>query len=148
MRGLRGKRVLITGGAGGIGAATAKRFLDEGAHVVVLDCDNEALSRIKDELPSLSRTISADVTDADAVARAFGELDKLLGGLDVLINNAGISVRQPFMDITPQQWRMVMDVNLNGLFFVAQQAARRMLAGNDGVILNMGSTNGIMGYPF
>jgi meso-butanediol dehydrogenase/(S,S)-butanediol dehydrogenase/diacetyl reductase len=148
MRGLGSKRVLITGGAGGIGAATAKRFLEEGAHVVVLDCNNEALSRIKDELPSLSRTISADVTDADAVARAFGELDKLLGGLDVLINNAGISVRQPFIDITPQQWRMVMDVNLNGMFFVAQQAARRMLAGNGGVILNMGSTNGIMGYPF
>jgi meso-butanediol dehydrogenase/(S,S)-butanediol dehydrogenase/diacetyl reductase len=148
MRGLRGKRVLITGGAGGIGAATAKRFLDEGARVVVLDCDNEALSRIKDELPSLSGIISADVSDADAVARAFGELDKLLGGLDVLINNAGISVRRPFMDITPQQWRMVMDVNLNGMFFVAQQAARRMLAGDGGVILNMGSTNGIMGYPF
>jgi len=148
MRGLRGKRVLITGGAGGIGAATAERFLDEGAHVVVLDCNNEALSRIKDELPSLSGIISADVSDADAVARAFGELDKLLGGLDVLINNAGISVRQPFMDISPQQWRMVMDVNLNGMFFVAQQAARRMLAGDGGVILNMGSTNGIMGYPF
>lgn len=147
MRGLRDKRVLITGGAGGIGAATAKRFLDEGAHVVVLDCNNEALSRVKDELPSLSGIISADVSDADAVARAFGELDKLLGGLDVLINNAGISVRQPFMDITPQQWRMVMDVNLNGMFFVAQQAARRMLAGDGGVILNMGSTNGIMGYP-
>jgi meso-butanediol dehydrogenase/(S,S)-butanediol dehydrogenase/diacetyl reductase len=147
MRGLRGKRVLITGGAGGIGAATAKRFLDEGAHVVVLDCNNEALSRVKDELPSLSGIISADVSDADAVARAFSELDKLLGGLDVLINNAGISVRQPFMDITPQQWRMVMDVNLNGMFFVAQQAARRMLANDGGVILNMGSTNGIMGYP-
>lgn len=148
MQGLRGKRVLITGGAGGIGAATAKRFLDEGSHVVVLDCNNEALSRIKDELPSLSGTISADVSDADAVACAFGELDKLLGGLNVLINNAGISVRRPFMDITPQQWRMVMDVNLNGMFFVAQQAARRMLAGDGGVILNMGSTNGIMGYPF
>jgi meso-butanediol dehydrogenase/(S,S)-butanediol dehydrogenase/diacetyl reductase len=148
MRGLRGKRVLITGGAGGIGAATAERFLDEGAHVIVLDCNDEALSRIKDALPSLSGTISADVSNADAVAHAFGELDKLLGGLDVLINNAGISVREPFMDITPQQWRMVMDVNLNGMFFVAQQAARRMLAGDGGVILNMGSTNGIMGYPF
>jgi meso-butanediol dehydrogenase/(S,S)-butanediol dehydrogenase/diacetyl reductase len=148
MRGLRGKRVLITGGAGGIGAATAKRFLHEDAHVVVLDCNNEALGRVKDELPSLSGTIIADVSDADAVARAFRELDKLLGGLDVLINNAGISFRQPFMDITPQQWRMVMDVNLNGMFFVAQHAARRMLASNGGVILNMGSTNGIMGYPF
>ncbi len=148
MRGLRDKRVLITGGASGIGAATAKRFLEEGARVVVLDCNDEALRRIEKSLPSLSGTISADVSDADAVARAFGELNKLLGGLDVLINNAGISVRQSFMDITPEQWRRVMDVNLNGMFFVAQQAARRMLAGDGGVILNMGSTNGIMGYPF
>jgi len=148
MRGLRGKRVLITGGASGIGAATAKRFLEEGARVVVLDCNEESLIRIKDALPSLSGTINADVSDADAVARAFSELDELLGGLDVLINNAGISVRHSFMDITPEQWRRVMDVNLNGMFFVAQQAARRMLAGDGGVILNMGSTNGIMGYPF
>lgn len=148
MRGLRGKRVLITGGARGIGAATAERFLEEGARVVVLDCNEEALRRIKDALPSLSGTICADVSDADTVARAFDELDELLGGLDVLINNAGISVRQAFMDITPEQWRRVMDVNLNGMFFVAQQAAQRMLAGDGGVILNMGSTNGIVGYPF
>jgi len=148
MRGLKGKRVLITGGARGIGAATAKRFLEEGARVVVLDCDEEGLRRIKDRLPSLSGTICADVSDDDAVARAFDELDKLLGGLDVLINNAGISVRHPFMDITQEEWRRVMDVNLNGMFFVAQKAARRMLAGDGGVILNMGSTNGIMGYPF
>ena len=148
MRGLRGKRVLITGGAGGIGSATAERFLKEGSRGVVLDCNDEALRRIENALPSLSGIINADVSDPDAVARGFGELDELLGGLDVLINNAGISVRQPFMDITPQQWRRVMDINLNGMFFVAQQAARRMLAGDGGVILNMGSTNGIMGYPF
>jgi NAD(P)-dependent dehydrogenase (short-subunit alcohol dehydrogenase family) len=148
MRGLKDKRTLITGGAGGIGTATAERFLDEGARVVVLDCNSEALHRVKHTLPSLNGTINADVSDADSVAQAFDELDELFGGLDVLINNAGISIRQSFMDITPQQWRKVMDVNLNGMFFVAQQAARRMLTGNGGVILNMGSTNGIVGYPF
>jgi len=147
MRGLKGKQVLITGGARGIGAATAKRFLEEGARVVVLDSDDEGLQRIKRELPMLSGTINADVSDPEAVARAFDELDDLLKGLDVLINNAGISIRHPFMDITPQEWRKVMDVNLNGVFYVAQQAARRMLAGG-GVILNMGSTNGLMGYPY
>ncbi len=148
MRGLKDKRVLITGGARGIGAATASRFLEEGARVVVLDIDDEARQRIEDKLPSLSGTVGADVSNHEAVTQAFNELDKLLGGLDVLINNAGISIRHTFMEITPEEWQRVMDVNLNGMFFVAQQAARKMLENGNGVILNMGSTNGMMGYPF
>jgi NAD(P)-dependent dehydrogenase (short-subunit alcohol dehydrogenase family) len=148
MRGLEDKRVLITGGAGGIGAATAARFLDEGSRVVVLDRDEAALRHIKREMPALSGTIVADVSDADDVARAFEELDDLLAGLDVLINNAGISIRHRFMDISPQEWRQVIAVNLDGVFFVAQQAAQRMLAGGGGVILNMGSTSGLMGYHY
>jgi meso-butanediol dehydrogenase/(S,S)-butanediol dehydrogenase/diacetyl reductase len=148
MRGLKGKRVLITGGAGGIGAATAARFLEEGSRVIVLDRDGAALRRIEHETPALSGTIVADVSDADDVVRAFEELDNLMGGLDVLINNAGISIRHRFMDISPQEWRQVMAVNLDGVFFVAQQAARRMLAGGGGIILNMGSTNGLMGYHY
>ncbi len=148
MRGLKDKRVLITGGARGIGAATASRFLEEGSRVVVLDIDNEACQRIEDDLPALSGTIGADVSNHEAVARAFNELDDLLKGLDILINNAGISIRHPFMEITPEEWLRVMDVNLNGMFFVAQQAARRMLANSSGVILNMGSTNGMRGFPY
>ena len=147
MRGLKDKRVLITGGAGGIGSATAARFLAEGAQVAVLDCDGTALARLGRELPALSGTLCGDVSDPTAVAHAFEQLEQLFGGPDVLINNAGISVRQPFIDITPDQWRRVLDVNLNGVFHIAQQAARRMLAGGGGVILNMGSTNGLMGYP-
>ena len=147
MRGLKGKRVLITGGAGGIGAATAARFLEEDARVVVLDRDAEACQRLEEVLPNLGGSLIAEVSDADDVAQAFEELDELWGGLDVLINNAGISIRHGFLDITPGEWRKVIDVNLNGAFFVAQQAARRMVAGEGGVILNMGSTNGLMGYP-
>jgi NAD(P)-dependent dehydrogenase (short-subunit alcohol dehydrogenase family) len=148
MRGLRYKRVLITGGAGGIGAATAKRFLHEGAHVVALDRDQAALERLERELSELRGVLCADVSDPADVGRAFEELDALLGGLDVLVNNAGISLRHRFVDISSQEWREVMAVNLDGVFFVAQQAARRMLAGEGGVILNMGSTNGLMGYPY
>jgi meso-butanediol dehydrogenase/(S,S)-butanediol dehydrogenase/diacetyl reductase len=147
MRGLREKRVLITGGAGGIGRATAARFVGEGARAVVLDHDEMALARVEREL-ALSGALCADVSDPGDVGRAFDELDDLLGGLDILINNAGISIRHSFVDIIPQEWRDVIDVNLNGLFFVAQQAARRMLTGKGGVILNMGSTNGLMGYPY
>ena len=146
MRGLKGKRVLITGGARGIGRATAVRFLEEGARVVVMDRDGAALRRLKRELPGLAGGIEADVSDVDQIGLAFEALDALLGGLDVLINNAGISIRHRFVDILPEEWRDVMAVNLNGVFYVAQQAARRMLAGGGGVILNMGSTNGLTGY--
>jgi meso-butanediol dehydrogenase/(S,S)-butanediol dehydrogenase/diacetyl reductase len=148
MRGLENKRVLITGGAGGIGTATAARFLEEGACVVVLDLDQGSLARIRAELPALQATIRADVADPDDLSRAFEELDEQIGGPDVLINNAGISIRHGFVDITPQEWRQVIDINLNGVFFVAQQAARRMLDAGGGVILNMGSTNGLTGYPY
>jgi NAD(P)-dependent dehydrogenase (short-subunit alcohol dehydrogenase family) len=145
MRGLKNKRVLITGGASGIGAATAARFLEEGCRVVVLDRDESALQRIIQELPELAGTLRADVSDSDSVGRAFEELDQLAGGIDVLINNAGISVQNPFLQITPEQWQRVINTNLNGVFYVAQQAARRMMAQGSGVIINMSSTNALRG---
>jgi meso-butanediol dehydrogenase/(S,S)-butanediol dehydrogenase/diacetyl reductase len=148
MRGLKDKHVLITGGAGGIGEATARRFLEEGAQVVVLERDTVACTRIKRDLPALKATIVADVSDAQAVSRAFDELDNIWQDLDVLINNAGISIRHSFLDITPQEWQQVININLNGVFYVAQQAARRMLEARAGVIINTGSTNGLMGYPY
>jgi NAD(P)-dependent dehydrogenase (short-subunit alcohol dehydrogenase family) len=148
MKGLIGKRVLITGGAGGIGSATARRFIEEGTRVYVFDRDEGACQRLLRDLPNLEGYILVDVADPDSVARAFDELDKRAGGLDILINNAGISIRHPFLDITPQEWRKVLDINLNGVFYVAQQSARRMLAQGGGVIVNMGSSNGLMGYPY
>jgi NAD(P)-dependent dehydrogenase (short-subunit alcohol dehydrogenase family) len=148
MRGLKDKRVLITGGASGIGAVTALRFLEEGARVMVLDRDEQLLRTFEDQNPELSGAILADVSEPAGVTEAFVSLYDLIGGLDVLINNAGISLRHPFMDITPEEWRSVMGVNLDGVFFVAQQAATYMLAGDGGVILNMGSTNGLIGYHY
>ena len=148
MRGLADKRVLITGGAGGIGTATAVRFLQEGARVVLLDRDPAALSRLESELPGLSGTLRADVSDPDEISHALDEMNELVGNVEILINNAGISIRHGFLELEPKDWREVIDVNLNGVFFVAQQAARRMLEDNGGVILNMGSTNGLIGYPY
>ena len=79
--------------------------------------------------------------------RAFGRVDELLGGVDVLVANAGISIRQPFLEISEADWRRVLDVNLTGVFLCAQQAARRMVAGDGGTILFTASTNGLTGHP-
>ncbi len=148
MRGLSEKRVLITGGGSGIGAATAARFLDEGSAVCVLDCDPDGLQRVSEDLPGLAGTVRADVTDLGEVRAAVDEAVLIMGGLDVLINNAGISIRHDFLEITPEEWDRVIAVNLTGNFYVAQTVARHMMDAQGGVILNTASTNGTLGYPF
>ncbi len=148
MRGLHAKRVLITGGASGIGAATAARFIEEGSVVCVLDRDPEALQKIQRDLAGLQGVLNADVSNLKQVKDAFAESIRLMGGVDVLINNAGISIRHNFLEITPEEWDKVIAINLTGVFFVAQTAARHMMERGSGVILQTASTNGIMGYPF
>ncbi len=149
MRGLQNKRVLITGGASGIGAATVKRFIEEKSKVVIFDLNQEACNQIRLELPEIKEVYLVDVSDADSVKQAFAKVDDSMGGIDILINNAGISIRhERFIDISPQDWKKVHDVNLNGVFYVAQQAAKRMLTQGSGVIINMGSTNGLVGYKY
>jgi NAD(P)-dependent dehydrogenase (short-subunit alcohol dehydrogenase family) len=147
VRGLINKRVLITGGASGIGAATAKRFLEEGSRVCILDRNKRACKGIQKELPGLERALVADVSDIKQVKKSFDKIDTLWGGLDVLINNAGISIRHNFLAITPKEWKKIQNVNLNGTFYMAQSAAKRMLE-DGGVILNMGSTNALAGNPY
>jgi meso-butanediol dehydrogenase / (S,S)-butanediol dehydrogenase / diacetyl reductase len=148
MRGLEGKRVLITGGASGIGAATAARFLEEGSLIVVLDRDAKGRKQIELQLPKLAGTVDADVSNRKQVEAAFAEAVRLMGGVDVLINNAGISIRHNFLDITPDEWDKVIAVNLTGVFYMAQTAARHMWERGSGVILQTASTNGLVGQPY
>jgi meso-butanediol dehydrogenase / (S,S)-butanediol dehydrogenase / diacetyl reductase len=147
MRGLEGKRVVVTGGTSGIGEATSRRFLDDGAHVVALAVGEEEVATAAGRIPGIEAQL-CDVADAAAVEDAFGRADELLGGIDVLVANAGISIRKPFLEIEEADWRRVLDVNLTGVFHCAQQAARRMVAGDGGVILMTASTNGLTGHPF
>jgi meso-butanediol dehydrogenase/(S,S)-butanediol dehydrogenase/diacetyl reductase len=153
MQGLKSKRVLITGGASGIGAATAARFLDEGSQVCILDRDPKACAAIRHQLPKISEAILADVTNRSQVEAAFAQAVRAMGAVDVLINNAGISIRHNFLDITAEDWDKIIAVNLTGVFNVAQTAARHMVENyaadrGAGVILQTASTNGIMGYPY
>jgi NAD(P)-dependent dehydrogenase (short-subunit alcohol dehydrogenase family) len=147
MRGLKGKHVVVTGGASGIGQATAARFLEEGCAVCVLDSSATARARVREELPGLAGIIDADVSDMARVQAAFNEAIGLMGSVDVVINNAGISIRHDFLDITPDEWERVLGVNLKGVFNVAQTAARHMVDKGGGVILNTASTAGSTGYP-
>jgi NAD(P)-dependent dehydrogenase (short-subunit alcohol dehydrogenase family) len=147
MRGLKGKNVVVTGGASGIGQATAARFLEEGCAVCVIDRSAEARARVSKELPRLAGVIDADVADFERVRGAFAQAIERMGSVDVVINNAGISIRHDFLDITPEEWDRVLDVNLKGVFHVAQTAARHMVERRGGVILNTASTAGSTGYP-
>jgi NAD(P)-dependent dehydrogenase (short-subunit alcohol dehydrogenase family) len=145
---LAGRRVVVTGGSSGIGQATAARFVAEGSRVVILDRDPRRNEAVRVEVPGLAGVVDADVADRASVDAAFAAVDRLIGGVDVLIANAGISIRHRFLDITPEDWRRVMAVNLDGVFNCAQEAARRMAAGSGGAILMTASTNGIVGHPF
>ncbi len=148
MRGLTGRRVLISGGSSGIGLAAARRFLEEGSRVFIAGLDaaevDEAVAGLRPagEIFGLAGDISveADVSRVTEAAR------QRLGGLDILINNAGTARRGAFLDITPAEWDRIIAVNLRGMFLVAQAVSRLLKAqGTGGVIVNMCSTNGIAG---
>jgi NAD(P)-dependent dehydrogenase (short-subunit alcohol dehydrogenase family) len=148
MRGLKGKRVLISGGTSGIGLATARRFLEEDARVFVAGRDPDKVNRTMAELQPLGEIggMSCDVSREDDVLALVKAAEDALGGIDVLINNAGTSRRDPFLDITPEHWDRIIEINLRGMFLLAQAVSRRMVAqGTGGVILNMASTNALGG---
>jgi len=148
MRGLKGKRVLISGGSRGIGKATAQRFVEDEAIVFFCGLDPEGVSDTIVELSPHGKIdgMACDVSLEDDVNRLVVAAEAFLGGLDVLINNAGIAWQENFLEITSAHWDRIMAVNLRGQFLVAQAVARRMVAvGNGGVIINMSSTNGLVG---
>jgi meso-butanediol dehydrogenase / (S,S)-butanediol dehydrogenase / diacetyl reductase len=147
VEGLRDRRVVVTGGTSGIGEATSRRFLEEGARVVALAFGEEEVATAGERIPGIE-ALRCDVADDAAVAAAFARVDELLGGVDVLIANAGISIRKRFLEIEEADWRRVLDVNLTGVFHCAQQAARRMDDGDGGVILMTASTNGLTGHEY
>jgi NAD(P)-dependent dehydrogenase (short-subunit alcohol dehydrogenase family) len=126
MRGLRDKRVLISGGSSGIGKATAQRFLEEGARVFLCGLDPDEVDAAIAELREfgVASGIPADVSREDNVTRLVDSACGALGGIDVLINNAGIAWREPFLRITPSHWDRMITVNLRGMFLVAQAVAR------------------------
>jgi len=144
---LVGKKVIITGGASGIGLATAKRFVSECARTVIFDWDKKSLEQELSTNHTLAGGVYVDVSKPEEVEAAFLKADKILNGIDVLISNAGISIRSPFLKIDYKQWSKVMRINLDGMFLCAKEAVNRMKKQKSGVILCTASTNGLEGHP-
>lgn len=143
-----GQRVLVTAGAAGIGRAIVEVLTRAGARVHVCDVDEAALAALREELPSVGGT-QADVADEAQVDLLFAEIATSLGGLDVLVNNAGIAgPTAPVEEITPADWRRCIDVDLTGQFLCARLAVPMLKAAGGGAIVNLSSAAGRLGYPF
>lgn len=145
---LKDKVALITGAARGIGFATARAFVREGARVVAADLNLEGAERAAAELGRGGGRVMAlavDVGDAASVDGMFDAILAACGRLDLLVNNAGIGSNTPFLDMTLEEWERVIRVNLTGAFLVAQGAARLMVRGGGGKIVNIASLSGQRG---
>ncbi len=139
------KVALVTGAARGIGLATAKRFLADGWRVALLDIDGETLDRAHAALPRSDAIIAirCDVADAAGVADALAVVAQKFGRLDALVNNAGIAIFKPILDVTYDDWSRVLAVNLTGPFLCAQAAAPLMRDSGGGAIVNITSISGL-----
>jgi NAD(P)-dependent dehydrogenase (short-subunit alcohol dehydrogenase family) len=144
---IAGQKVIITAGAAGIGRATAAAFLEQGARVFVCDVDRTALDDFHKAFPAAGTTI-ADVADAAQVDRLFEEARGFLGGLDVLVNNAGIAgPTGPVEEISLEDWRRTLAVNLEGQFLCTRRAVPLLRQAGGGCIINLSSAAGRFGFP-
>jgi 3-oxoacyl-[acyl-carrier protein] reductase len=140
-----GKHVLITGAARGIGFEIARQFARAGAVLSILDFNRGMLGEATAELQLLGPGVHSyftDVSDSGMVHDAVSAAEKVQP-VDILINNAGIAFETPFLDISEKEWKQVLDINLTGMFYVAQAVCRKMAARKKGVVVNMASKNGL-----
>lgn len=139
---LAGKTAVVTGAASGIGAAIAEGFAAKGATVALLDMNLDAARAKADSLPG-AHAFACDVTDASSIAAAVASVTATLGGIDILVNSAGIVDLAPAEDLSPRAWSRTLDVNLTGSFVMAQTVGRAMIAaGKGGRIINLASQAG------
>ena len=140
---MNGRKVLITGGASGIGLATARRFVDEGARVALLDRDPSGLDQALQALGEAAVAVHADVTDEPNVRAAVEEAVHALRGLDGLVNSAGVSFWRSFADLTFEEWRRTLSINLDGVFLVCKAALPALKASGKATIVNIASGAGL-----
>lgn len=145
---VRGRRIVVTAGASGIGRATADLLIEHGARVHVCDVSEKFLAEFRAAHPSQGASL-CDVSQDEDVAKLFAEVGETLGGLDALINNAGIAGPTGGVEeISPAEWRRCIDICLTGQFLCAHFAVPMLKAAQDGAVVNMSSAAGRFGYAF
>lgn len=147
---LQDKVAIITGGASGIGAATARLFVEEGAKVVLVDLNEEKGKAFEAELKALNKEalfVKANITSEEEVANIYKQTIEAFGKVDVVFNNAGIGRVQPSHELEYSEWRNTVNVDLDGVFLVAREAIREFLKADGGVIVNTASMYGWVGSP-
>jgi 2-hydroxycyclohexanecarboxyl-CoA dehydrogenase len=145
---LSGRTVLVTGAAGGIGAAIVRAFAETGANVVIADLNSAAAQAVADGLPSTKGTllpITLDVASATSVRAGLDQVEARLGGVDILINNAGIDVIEPFIESTESTWRRIVEVNYLGTVITTRAVLDGMIERSYGRIINISSDAGRVG---
>lgn len=141
---LEGRRIVVTGAASGIGAAVARLAAAEGAKVACFDRDGEGAAALAASLPIAGHSEQVDVTDPDGLKRALESAAKALGGIDGLVNSAGVVALGPITEMTIDTWRKVIDVNLTGTFLVSQAAVPHLRATSNASIVNIASAQALM----
>jgi len=146
---LKGQTAIVTGTSRGLGQYFARALAKAGADLVLTSRNRESLVPFEKEIKSLGRAVISlelDVRDQPSIERMVDAAEGAFGHLEILVNNAGCNVRKPALDVTWDDWNLILDTNLRGSFFVAQAVARRMIPRLYGRIINIGSVTSVAGY--
>lgn len=143
---LHGKKAIVTGGASGFGAGIVRKFIAEGATVMVADINGEAAQSMADEVGAIACTV--DVSNSDSVKAMAGAAIAQMGGIDILVNNAGIThLPMPMEDVSEEEFDRVLSVNAKSVYLTAKHIVPLMKAQKSGTILNVASTAGVSPRP-
>src|SRR5262245_19389639 len=146
---LTGKVAVVTGASRGLGQTFARALARAGADLVITSRRLDSLNSFRKEVEDLGSCavpLELDVRDEKSMRRMVSDAVKAYGRIDILVNNAGCNVRKPAVDVTWEDWNLILDPNLRGAFFVAQSVAREMIPHGRGRIINVGSVTSVMGY--
>ena len=146
---LGGRVAIVTGASRGLGQAMARALASAGADLVLTSRHLGSLSRFESEIKALGRravSLELDVRSLESIQQMAGAAEQAFGQVDILVNNAGCNVRKPALEVTWDDWNLILDTNLRGAFFAAQAVARGMIQRGYGRIINIGSVTSVAGY--